>query len=60
MPTLILVGDEDVATPLSKSERMRAAIRNSELIVIPRAGHSASIEEPQAINEALKQFLNRD
>lgn len=57
--TLILVGDEDVATPVSKSERMHSAIKNSELVVIPGAGHSASIEEPQAVNEALERFFSR-
>ncbi len=56
-PTLILVGDEDVATPLPKSQRMHEAIKGSILQVIPRAGHSASIEEPEAINTALKEFL---
>ncbi|MFC1796133.1 alpha/beta hydrolase [Pseudomonadota bacterium] len=56
-PTLILVGDEDVATPLPKSERMHEAIRNSKLQVIPNAGHSVTIEEPAAITAAMKEFL---
>jgi pimeloyl-ACP methyl ester carboxylesterase len=56
-PTLILVGDEDVATPLPKSQRMHEAIQGSNLAVIPRAGHSASIEEPAAINAAIEEFL---
>jgi 3-oxoadipate enol-lactonase len=56
-PTLILVGDEDVATPLPKSQRMHEAIKGSTLKVIPKAGHSASIEEPAAINAAIEEFL---
>lgn len=56
-PTLILIGDEDVATPLPKSERMHAAIAGSKLEIIPRAGHSSSIEEPEAVTQALKTFL---
>lgn len=56
-PTLILVGDEDVATVPMKSERMHQAIRNSALVKIPRAGHSASIEEPEAVTRELKAFL---
>jgi 3-oxoadipate enol-lactonase len=59
LPTLILIGDEDVATPLSKSDRMHKAIRNSELVVIPRAGHSSSIEAPGEISDALRRFLSR-
>jgi 3-oxoadipate enol-lactonase len=57
-PTLILVGDEDVATPLPKSRRMHEAITGSTLKVIPKAGHSASIEEPAAINAAIEEFLD--
>jgi len=56
-PTLILVGDEDVATPSQKSQRMHEAIENSKLVVIPRAGHSAAIEEPEAVNQALNEFF---
>jgi pimeloyl-ACP methyl ester carboxylesterase len=56
-PTLIIVGDEDVATVPMKSERMHAAISGSRLVVIPRAGHSSSIEEPEAVTAAIRSFL---
>jgi pimeloyl-ACP methyl ester carboxylesterase len=56
-PTLILVGDEDVATPAAKSRRMHQAIASSKLVVIQRAGHSSSIEEPEAVNRALDEFF---
>lgn len=56
-PTLILVGDEDVATVPAKSERMHAAIKGSQLEIIPRAGHSSSIEHPEAVNQSLQAFL---
>jgi 3-oxoadipate enol-lactonase len=58
MPTLILVGEEDVATPPPKAERIHAAIRGSRLIRIPRAGHSSPIENPSAVNAALADFLS--
>lgn len=57
LPTLIVVGDEDVATVPMKSERMHAAIKDSKLAVIPKAGHSASIEEPEAVVHAMEEFL---
>jgi pimeloyl-ACP methyl ester carboxylesterase len=57
LPTLILCGDQDVATPLPKSERMRSLIPNSQLVVIPGAGHSSSIEEPAAVNSVIREFL---
>ncbi len=56
-PTLIAVGDEDVATVPAKSERLLAAIAGSRLVRIPRAGHSSSVEEPRAVTEALTSFL---
>lgn len=56
-PTLILVGEEDVATVPMKSERMHSAITGSRLVRIPRAGHSASIEEPEAVTREMHAFL---
>ncbi|WP_299353282.1 alpha/beta fold hydrolase [uncultured Shimia sp.] len=56
-PTLIVVGDEDVATVPAKSERMKAAIPGAHMVMIPRAGHSSTIEEPEAVNAAIETFL---
>ena len=58
-PTLIIVGEEDVATIPAKSERLHAAIRGSTLVRIPEAGHSSSIEQPARVNAAIDAFLNR-
>jgi pimeloyl-ACP methyl ester carboxylesterase len=58
LPTLILVGEEDVATPPPKAERIHAAIRGSRLVKLPRAGHSSTIENPAAVNAALGDFLS--
>lgn len=58
-PTLILVGDQDVATVLDKSERMHAAIEGSKLTVIAGAGHSSSIEQPERVNALLREHLER-
>ena len=57
VPTLILVGDEDVATVPAKAERMHAAIAGSKLVVIPGAGHSSSIEQPERVTAAIREFL---
>jgi pimeloyl-ACP methyl ester carboxylesterase len=56
-PTLIMVGDQDVATPLIRAERIHARIHGSKLIHIPGAGHTSTIEEPEAVNAALEAFL---
>jgi pimeloyl-ACP methyl ester carboxylesterase len=59
VPTLILVGEEDLATPRERSERMRVAIPGAELVVVPRAGHSSPIENPEAVSAALEELLAR-
>lgn len=55
--TLILVGDEDVPTPLAKAEKMAHAIAGARLVQIPRAGHSSPVEEPAAVTAAIESFL---
>lgn len=59
VPVLILVGEEDTATPPVKSASMREAIPGAELVVIPRAGHMSSIENPEAVTRAMEAFLAR-
>ncbi|HEY4178243.1 MAG TPA: alpha/beta fold hydrolase [Kofleriaceae bacterium] len=56
-PALVIVGDEDVATTPAKAQRLVAAIRGAKLVTIPRAGHSSSVEQPDAVTSAIDQFL---
>jgi 3-oxoadipate enol-lactonase len=56
-PTLIIVGEEDRLTPPPLSDSMHQAIAGSALVTIPRAGHLASLEQPEAFNAAMVQFL---
>ena len=58
VPTLILVGDQDVATVPAKSERMHEQIAGSKLVTIPEAGHTSTVEQPEAVNRALRGFLD--
>ena len=57
-PTLIVVGDQDVATTPEKSQRMQEAIAKSKLVVIPGAGHSSSIEKPTQVTRALETLIH--
>lgn len=59
VPVLIVVGEEDTATVPVKSERMRDAIPDAELVTIPRCGHMSSIEQPEAVTRAMEGFLGR-
>lgn len=56
-PTLVIVGEEDVATVPAKAERIVARIPGARLVRIPRAGHSSSVEQPEAVNRAILEFL---
>lgn len=53
LPTLVLVGEEDQATPIGYARLLQENIRNSVLQVIPDAGHYSSLENPAAFNRQL-------
>jgi pimeloyl-ACP methyl ester carboxylesterase len=57
VPTLIVVGEEDVLTPPDDARRMAGLSRNAQLVVLPRVGHLPNIEHPAAFNDALGAFL---
>jgi pimeloyl-ACP methyl ester carboxylesterase len=56
-PTLIIVGEDDVATPVTESRYMADRITNSTLITIPGAGHLSNFEQPASFNQSLQNFL---
>ena len=57
VPTLIVVGDEDVITPVADARAMHAAIRGSRLEIIAGAGHLSNLERPAAFNHVLSEFF---
>lgn len=59
VPVLILVGENDVTTPVSSSRLMHERITGSEMHIIPRAAHMSNLENPEAFNEKLLGFLGR-
>ncbi|HEX9655130.1 MAG TPA: alpha/beta hydrolase [bacterium] len=56
-PTLILVGEEDVLTPVPLSENLHRQIKKSQMVLIPEAGHLANLENPKAFNRSVLSFL---
>lgn len=56
-PALVVVGREDVVTPVALHEALCARMRQATLVVIERAGHLSSLEQPQPFGEALARFL---
>ena len=59
VPTLVLVGEDDPACPVSAAETLHAGIAGSELKVIKSAAHLPNIEQTEVFNDALLDFLNR-
>lgn len=55
--TLIVVGEDDVLTPVADAEAMHRAIYGSRLQVLAGAGHVSNVERPAAFNRILSEFL---
>ena len=58
VPTLIICGSEDKMMPLKYSELLRDGIANSHLHVVDNAGHMVMAEQPDAVADLLKQFID--
>ena len=59
VPTLVLVGRQDIATPLVRAEEMAADIGHSQLVVIEKCGHMAPLEKPAEVSAALRRWLTQ-
>jgi pimeloyl-ACP methyl ester carboxylesterase len=57
--TLIIVGRADWICPVTVATRIHHGVRNSELLVVERAGHFPWIEEPQQFFPAVVQFAQQ-
>ena len=56
IPTAVIVGEKDIATTTDYAERMVSTIPNAKLYTIPDAGHSAAVEKPDDVADAMKDF----
>lgn len=57
VPTLVIVGDEDVVTPVDEARAMAALVPAARLVVVEGAGHLAPLEQGATVNAALAEFL---
>lgn len=57
-PTLVLVGEDDRATPVGESEHLVRHIRGARLVRIPDAGHLSSLEQPSFVADELEAFFD--
>jgi 3-oxoadipate enol-lactonase len=59
VPTLVICGEHDAISPLAEMRLIAESIPGAKLAVIADAGHMAPMENPVAVNEALRAFLAR-
>ena len=57
LPTLLVVGAEDVITPPSCLEAAEGIIPKAKLLEVPLAGHLVPLEQPDVFNRAVLEFL---
>ncbi len=58
-PVQVVVGEQDVGTPVAMSRAIHGAIPGSELVVIPSASHLSNLEQPAAFNKAIAGFVEQ-
>ncbi len=59
LPTLVVVGGEDVITPPATAEAMAKSIPGARLALIPGAGHLSPLEQPEVFNRHLQMLLDQ-
>ncbi|MFC6688441.1 alpha/beta fold hydrolase [Jhaorihella thermophila] len=57
-PTLILCGEHDGLTPVKRHEAMAALMPNARLVIVPEAGHLPTLEQPEAVTQELRAWLD--
>ena len=59
VPTLVVVGNQDILTPRGDSEELAERLPNAELVVISGAAHGLMVEHATTFNRVLLEFLGR-
>lgn len=58
VPTLIIVGEEDILIPMKYSKLLNEGIKGSRLAIIKGCGHAPPIEKPEEFNRIVLDFLS--
>ncbi len=58
-PTLVLCGAEDALTPPPLHDEMTERISGAVLVKVANSGHLPTLEQPDAVNKALIDWLER-
>ena len=60
IPTLLLVGEEDVLTPPPAMQSITSKIPHARFVTVPQAGHSVYFEQPEDFNRIVAEFLREN
>jgi len=58
IPTLIIASEQDAVIPKAAADAMNRSIPRSKLVMIPNASHAAPVENPQAVERAIIEFID--
>lgn len=59
-PTLVLTGREDYVVPLETHRVMAEKLVNSQLVIVEHCGHLSTLEQPEIVTGALRDWLTQD
>ncbi|HWK84465.1 MAG TPA: alpha/beta fold hydrolase, partial [Caldimonas sp.] len=57
IPTLVLCGEQDLVTLPADHEAMAGRIPGAQWATIPDCGHLSTLEQPEAVNRVLAEWL---
>jgi len=57
VPTLVICGQQDVISPSQEMRDIAGSMPNAVFVEIANAGHMAPLEQPGAVNSAIREFL---
>ncbi|MDR3370241.1 alpha/beta hydrolase [Rhodoferax sp.] len=58
-PTLVLTGEHDVWSPPAQHAAMAQVIASAQLCIVPHSGHMSTLEQPEAVSSAMRQWMLR-
>ena len=59
VPAVVIVGRQDMATPLPRAQEMAADIANAQLVILEECGHVSPLERPAEVSAALRRWLTQ-
>ncbi|MGX6592233.1 alpha/beta fold hydrolase [Cetobacterium ceti] len=57
VPTMFMVGEEDIPRPVYESEEMGKLVKDSKVVIIPKGGHISNLENAEFVNTKIEEFI---